>query len=150
MVAHDICNMAMQFFKEKLTICVTPILLNSQYMFTIICSQQRSQLNTSTKLGRKWWVARAKGSASCSRVRLKTSDFVGRLVFPPKLQKLPGSWWRSMVCALLVVISFIFCGHLLSCEHTPQTTTLSHMCWGGMIPRPSVRIYGQSSGQFTP
>ena len=24
-----------------------------------ICSQQRSQLNTSTKLGRKWWVARA-------------------------------------------------------------------------------------------
>ena len=32
----------------------------------------------------------------------------------------------------------------------PQTTTLSHVCWGGMIPRPSVRIYGQSSGQFTP
>jgi hypothetical protein len=43
-----------------------------------------------------------------------------------------------------------FCGHLRSCECTPQTTTLSHVCWGGMIPRPSVRICGQSSGQFMP
>jgi hypothetical protein len=43
-----------------------------------------------------------------------------------------------------------FFGHLCSCDFTPQTTTLSHVCWGDMIPRPSVRMYGQTSGQLTP
>ena len=31
--------------------------------------------------------------------------------------------------------SSIFCGHLHLCEHIPQTTPLSHVCWGGVTPR---------------
>ncbi len=77
--------------------------------------QKRHRLNTSTKLGRKWWAAQAGGLASFSRVCPKTSTFVSCLVFPQNLQKLPGSWWRSMVCTLLVAVFFIFCGHLCSC-----------------------------------
>ena len=28
-----------------------------------------------------------------------------------------------------------FYGHSRSCERTPQTTPLSHVCWGGVTPR---------------
>ena len=71
------------------------------------------------------------------------------LVFQQKLQKQPaGRWLRVVACSLLIIISFNFFGHLHLWDYTPQTTSLCHLCLGGMISRPSVSMYAHISGQF--